>query len=196
MKLLLITLLILSGFLVYSQEHQFLIQGQIVDSNNDPISDVYIINLNNQEKDVSLSNGVFTVWASSSDTLVLSHISYFRKIVTIHSLLVNPTIKLKAENVDIAEIRVSPDLITDLDRARLNMMFIQRYDVPAYTKIKDEVQPVQTLMIENNELLRSEAASISLLRFSPSYNIEKLFVKLKKKDQLKDFNSSPKPREK
>lgn len=192
MKTLFTILFLFTVLFSYSQQHQFLIQGQIIDETNKPISDVYIINLNNQEKDVSQLNGVFTVWASSTDSLVLSHISYFRKIVTIHSLLVNPTIKLIAENVDIPEILVSPDLITDIDRARLNMMFMQEYNVPAYTKIKDEVQPVQTLMIENNELLRSEAASISLLRFSPSYSIEKLFVKLRRQDRLKDFNSSTK----
>lgn len=195
MKTLLISLLMTLCLSSSAQLKRFLVQGQVVDQNNNPISDVYIINLSNHEKDVSLSNGVFSFWISPTDSLVFSHISYLRKIVSVHTLLVNPKVQLSSENVDIQEVRITPEQQSDYDRANKNMGFLQSYEAPAFVKINDETTPVEIIMTENNDLMRVEAASLSLVRFSPSENIGKLFTKLKKKDPLNDYYSTRKQKE-
>ncbi|KJF45007.1 hypothetical protein [Draconibacterium sediminis] len=179
----------------FGQIKRFLIQGQIVDQNDNPISDVYIVNLDNHDKDISQKNGVFSVWVSPGDSLVLSHISYFRKIVSVHTLLVNPKVEMVSENVDIPEIVVSPQQVSELDKAEQNLAFMQEYNPPIkFRMAEEESDPVSVIMTENNRLMRSEASSISLFRFSPSENVGKLFT-LWKKDQSDEYFSTPKTRE-
>ncbi|MDX8340656.1 hypothetical protein SLH46_15770 [Draconibacterium sp. IB214405] len=189
---------ILFSFLVLASSGQikrFLVQAQIVDQNDDPISDVYVVNLDNHEKDISHENGGFTLWVSPNDSLVLSHISYFRKIVSVQSLLVNPKVQLISEHVDIPEIVVSPEQITDIDRARGNMVFMDEYSSPVRMRIEEEDgNPVTWIMTANNVYLRSEASSISLVAFSPSESIGRLFTNLKK-DRYTDYDSTRKTRE-
>ena len=180
----------------FGQIKRFLIQGQIVDQNDNPISDVYIVNLDNHDKDISQKNGVFSVWVSPGDSLVLSHISYFRKIVSVHTLLVNPKVELISENVDIPEIVVSPEQVSEMDKAEENLAFMQDYNPPIkFRMAQEESDPVSVIMTENNDFMRSEASSISIARFSPSENIGKLFTRLKKDDQSDDYFSTRKTRE-
>lgn len=185
--------LIITSLGSFGQENRFSIQAKIVDIEGEPISDVYIVNLNSNEKDISLSNGIFTINASAGDSLVLSHISYFRKIVTIHSILINPIIEMFSENVDIPEVRVTPDQMSDIDRAYENMEFLDEYNPEVKIRIAaEEPDPVSTVMTENNDLMRSEASSLSLVRFSPSENIGKLFTKLKKNSHSNNYSSTRK----
>lgn len=180
----------------FGQIKRFLIQGQIVDQNDNPISDVYIVNLDNHEKDISHQNGVFSVWVSPGDSLVMSHISYFRKIVPVHSLLINPKVELISENVDIPEVVVSPEQVSEIQKAEKNLAFVKEYSPPIkFRMAEEEIDPVATIMTENNDLMRTEAASVSIARFSPSENIGKLFTKLKKKDSSDDYFSTRKTRE-
>ncbi|WP_319501185.1 hypothetical protein [uncultured Draconibacterium sp.] len=179
----------------FGQIKRFLIQGQIVDQNDNPISDVYVVNLDNHDKDISLKNGVFSIWVSPSDSLVLSHISYFRKIVSVHALLVNPKVELISENVDIPEVVVSPEQTIEVDKAKENLAFMKEYSPPIkFRMAEEESDPVTTIMTANNVLMRSEASSISIARFSPSENIGKLFTSWKK-DPSDDYFSTRKTRE-
>ena len=74
-----------------------------------------------------------------------------------------------------------------------NMQFIQDYDPPVLARLAgEEANPVKDIMTENNDLMRAEASSLSLVRFSPSENVGKLFTKLKKKDRSNDYNSTRK----
>nr|WP_319997507.1 hypothetical protein [uncultured Draconibacterium sp.] len=188
----LLSILFLTSF---GQIKRFLIQGQIVDQYDYPISDVYVVNLNNHDKDISLKNGVFSIWVSPGDSLVLSHISYFRKIVSVHALLVNPKVELVSENIDIQEVVVSPEQTTKADKAKENIAFMKDYSPPVkFRMAEEETNPITTIMTENNDLMRSEASSLSIVRFSPSENIGKLFT-LWKKDQSDDYFSTRKTRE-
>jgi hypothetical protein len=175
-----------------AQLKKFLLQGQVIDQNNNPVSDVYIVNLNSQEKDISKNNGVFTLTVTPIDTLVLSHISYYRKQVTVHELLISPKVMLLSENVDIQEVVVGSERITDMDRAQQNMEFLNEYQVPPFTKISEETNPVQNIATENNELMRSEAASVSLFRFSPSELVNEIFHPLKNRKKSSDYSSTKK----
>ncbi len=169
-----------------------MIQAKVVDQEGNPISDVYVVNLVNHEKNISHSDGVFNISVFLSDSLVLSHISYFRKTVTVHDILMDPVITMYSEEIGIQEVKVTPDQKSDYDHAMKNMAFLEEYTVPDFTKIKEESDPLTTLMTENNDLMRAEAASVSFVRFSPADNIERLFAKLKRKDSSNDYYSTRK----
>lgn len=179
-----------SGLVSQAQHEAFLIEGRIVDQNGIAIPDVYVVNLRNHDRDISRDNGVFTIWVNPSDSLILSHISYVRKVVRVQTILINPMIEMYSEHINVPEIRVSPEQISDLDRANKNMEFINQYKVPAFTKIStDQQDPVTAIMTEYNREMRVEASSISIVRFSPSDVLGKVFVKARN-DRTKDFHSS------
>jgi hypothetical protein len=52
---------------------------------------------------------------------------------------------------------------------------------PPYVKIKTETEPVYQMVLEQNRLMRTEAASVTFLRFSPSEEIGKLIKLIRKK---------------
>lgn len=177
MKQFLLSTLILSALCSVAQEERMTIQGKIVDSNGDPVSDVYIINLVSNEKDITLENGIFTIRIFPTDSLVLSHISYFRKIVTAHSLLVNPVVMLESEHVNIKEVTISPEQKTDADKARKN---IEEIDWDMRPQLGDgftESERVNETMKEHNKVMRAEATSVTFFKFS----IGDLLGKWKKK---------------
>ncbi|MCY1719723.1 hypothetical protein OU798_05180 [Prolixibacteraceae bacterium Z1-6] len=176
----------------FGQDKRYMIQAKVVDQDGDPISDVYIVNLVSHEKDISHSDGVFNIRIFPSDSIVLSHISYFRKTVTVHDILLDPVITMFSEEIGIKEVKVTPKQKSDEEYAQKNLLFLEEYKPMSYTKIKEESDPVNTIMTENNDLMRSEAASLSIVRFSPSENVEQLFAKLKRTDSSKDFYSTRK----
>lgn len=193
MRPLLILILVFLSTASFAQEVRFMIQGKIVNQKDEPISDVYIVNLVTNEKDISRSDGVFTIRVLPSDSIILSHISYFRKVVRIHDILLDPIIKLYSENVDIPEVMVTPEQQSDIDRANNNLQFLNQYKPTAKMRMKDEeLDPVTAIMTEQNDQMRVEASSISLVRFSPSENIGKLFTKLKKRNRTNEYSSTRK----
>lgn len=184
--------LILSSWVLNAQEKAFLIEGQVVDALMKPIADVYVVNLNSHEKDISNTNGVFSLRVTPDDSLIFSHISFFRRIVKVHNLLLNPVVKLDAENVDIPEVRISATELSDLQRAEINMSFLQSYDPPKLERMSVQNDPVHDLAIENNRIMRTEASSIHIASFSPSATLHLLYSKFKPKDPLTDYSSTRK----
>ncbi|MCY1718813.1 hypothetical protein OU798_00570 [Prolixibacteraceae bacterium Z1-6] len=173
-------------FNTFSQDEKIILQGKVVNTNGDPISDVYIINSSNYEKDITLANGIFTITVSPGDSLILSHISYNRKSVQVYTLLKAPVITLESDNIEIPEITVTPDNAGDLEKAKKNLSFLKDYKVQSYTKIKPESDPVQDIMTEHNKMMRTEASSINLMQI-PLESIN-IFSK-KKKIKRKRYNS-------
>ncbi len=184
MKQVLLVTFILSSLCSVAQEERMLIQGKIVDTKGDPVSDVYIINLVSNEKDITLENGVFTINISSTDSLILSHISYFRKVVTATSLLLNPVITLEGESLNIEEITVSPDQTTDAERVRENLQQEKWETKPLPGDGFTESERAEIFIAEHNSVMRSEASSVTFLRFS----ISDLFGKWKKKRKARKNN--------
>lgn len=193
MKKVFTILLLLSAFALQAQEKAFLLEGQVVDQMMKPVPDVYVVNLNSHDKDISRSNGVFSLWVTPSDSLIFSHISYYRKVVKVHLLLLNPVVMLESENVDIPEIRISTDKLSDMDRAKKNLDFIETYSPPKLQRMQiDAVEPVQQIMVENNALMRSEASSVHIASFSPSESLHVLYSKFKRKNPLTNYSSTRK----
>ena len=75
MKRFLLLILIAASISMNGQVKPFLIEGRIVDIDQNPIPDAYIINYRNQDKSVSLPNGIFEVLVHPEDSLIISHIS-------------------------------------------------------------------------------------------------------------------------
>jgi hypothetical protein len=110
----------------------------------------------------------------------------------VFSLLQNPLIQLETDTVNILEVDVSPNQKTDIERARENLSFLSEMDVPEFTKIETETEPVNQTVIENNKVLRSEATSVTLIRFSPSDVIGRISQKIKNRKKEKKKSSGKK----
>jgi hypothetical protein len=147
---------------LFAQEDKLRIQGKVVNKNGDPVTDVYIINANSHEKDITQADGIFTIRVTPNDSIILSHISYYRKSVKVYTLLLNPVVVLESDNIKIPEITVTPENQNDYERAKNNLMFLKDYKVQSYTKIKPENDPVQTIMTEHNRMMRTEAGMLNL----------------------------------
>lgn len=181
MKFILFILLFSTGVYSFAQPGTFQIETKIVDFKNNPVSDVYIINFRNLDKNITLSNGIAKATVLPTDSLLINHISYLRKVVRVFDLLINPVVTLVPDTINLVEINVSPENKTDYERARENLAFLSEYKVPEFTKIKIEEPVSHQLMKEHNKILRSEAGSVSVVRFSPSEQFEKLLKNFKKK---------------
>ena len=192
MKLLPILILSLISFAVLSQEKAFLIKGKIVTESLKPIPDVHVINYRTLQKVVSSPKGTFNILVQAGDSLMVSHIAYYRKRIHADSIGTYPIIQLALDTVNIVDINVSPDDKSDYEKAMDNIASIKLEDAGKFEKIKSETTPQLAMMTEHNVLMRSEAASISLLRFSPSGLIGKLTDKIKRRKKAKQFNSTRK----
>ncbi|WP_372650617.1 hypothetical protein [Draconibacterium sp.] len=164
MKSITILLAITCCINAYAQDSPtFIIEGKTVNTDGLPIADVYVINPRTLEKDITRANGVFKLTVSAQDSLIFSHISYFRISVQVYNLMQNPIIKMESEDVQIPEVVVSPEQKTDSERAQENLNFLGDYKPLKYNKMKPESDPTTTIMTEHNRLMRTEASSISFL---------------------------------
>ncbi len=180
MKRFLFILFLFSFYISFAQQEKFQIEGRVVGVNRMPVADAYIFNTRDLDKNITNSNGVFSIWVLPSDTLIISHVSYFRKTVTVFSLLNNPTIQLNVDTINIEGINISPDQKTDYEKAMENIESIKfdfrKKPLDGYS----ETERMQEVINTENRVYRVEAASVSLLRFSPSEQIGKLIDKMKK----------------
>ncbi|WP_319502060.1 hypothetical protein [uncultured Draconibacterium sp.] len=184
MKTLTILLAITCCNIIYAQDSPtFILEGKTVNNEGLPIADVYVINPRTLEKDITRANGVFKLAVSAQDSLIFSHISYFRISVQVYNLLQNPIVKMESEDVQIPEVIVSPERKTDTERAQENLNFLNDYKPLKYNKMKPESDPTTTIMTEHNRLMRTEAASVSLLPILgvPLKAIDKAVQKRKKR---------------
>lgn len=191
MKLVYTIALLFISYNLFSQE-EFIIEGKIIGHNGNPVSDAYLINYRDLDKNVTNTNGIFSLRVQPSDSLVISHISYHRKVISVYQLLINPTVQLLVDSINISEINISPDQQTDYERARENIESIKSMNIPSYSKIKPEPDPVLEMATEHNRVMRTEASSVSIYRFSPSEKLGKLFKKFKRKDKTQDYSSTKK----
>ncbi|WP_321342751.1 hypothetical protein [uncultured Draconibacterium sp.] len=195
MKTLTILLTVVCCINAYAQDSTYIIEGQTVDARGAVIADVYVINPRTMEKDITRANGVFKLAVSAGDSLIFSHISYFRVSVNVHQLLKNPVVTLESEDQQIPEVVVSPEQKSDLKRAKQNLEFLDDYKPLKYNKIQPESDPTTTIMTEHNRLMRTEAGSVSLLPILgvPINAIDKAVQKRKRRKMYRtDYYSTRK----
>lgn len=175
----------------FGQQNEFHIQGRIVDFNHQAVSDAHIINFRNTDKYVSKSNGVFDAWVLPGDSLVITHISYFRITISVYQLLQNPVIQLELDTINILSINVSPDQLTDRERAAENIKSIEFDFRPQPGDGFTESERMKQLLNKENRVERTTASSLNY-QFSPSEIIGKIAEKIDKRKKSKQFNSTKK----
>ncbi len=192
MKPTLLLILILFTSVLFAQQKEFRIQGRVVDKKGNPIPDAYIINSRNYSKNTSRENGVFDVQVLPADSLIVSHVSFFRKTVTVFQLMKNPVIQLSLDTINILQIDVLSDEMTDAERAAKNVNSINFDMKPKpggdnYT----ETERMDNLVSTENRVLRSEASAVTY-QFSPSEVIGNLIGKIQKRKKSNEYYSTKK----
>ncbi len=193
MNRLIVFIVLLAGYFVHAQEKKtFQIEGQLVDKNGIAIADAYLINYRTMDKYTSQLNGVFNLWVQSTDSLAITHISYHEKTITVYELLVNPIVTLELDSIAIKEINISPNQLTDREKAMKNIKSIE-FDFRAQPgDLYTEEERMNELVKTENRVERSAASSLSLIRFSPSELIGNLKKKRKQRKKSEQFNSTKK----
>ncbi|MCF6357185.1 MAG: hypothetical protein L3J54_05200 [Draconibacterium sp.] len=192
MKLIPFILLLFTFYNSFSQQDLFQIEGRIIGAQMKPVADAYIFNFRNLDKNITNSNGVFSIWVKPGDSLTISHVSYFRKTVTVHSLLINPIVQLEVDTINIKGVNVSPNQKTDTEKAMENIESIKFDFRPQPGDDYTETERMSELISTENAVERAYSSSISLLRFSPSEKISNYFEKRKKRRKAKEFESTKK----
>lgn len=191
MKPLLLVIFVLTVLFSAAQEKEFNIQGQVVDSKQNPVADAYIFNIRNSVKDVSKSNGVFSVWVLPGDSIIISHISYLRKVVTTYQLLINPIVVLETDTVNIKPVNVSASQRTDYEKAMKNIQGMGFDFRPLPDDAYTESERMKDLLNTENRVQKSAASALTY-QISTSEIFGKLAEKRKKKKEAKQFSSTRK----
>ncbi len=192
MKQFILSVFVLFSYYSFSQEKEFLLQGQIVDRNNNPISDGYIFNERSSVKSVSKDNGVFDVLVLPGDSIIISHISFIRKLVSVHQLMVNPVVQLDLDTVNIRPVNISASEKSEYEKAMKNIESIEFDLRPQPDDEYTESERMTNLLNTENQVERAYSNSLNLMQFSPSEEIGKLISKRKKKKAAKQFSSTKK----
>ena len=192
MKLIPTILLLFAFYSSFSQQDLFQIEGRILGAQMKPVADAYIFNFRDLDKNITNSNGVFSIWVKAGDSLTISHVSYFRKTVTVHSLLVNPIVMLEVDTIAIRGVNVSPNQKTENEKAMENIESIKFDFRPQPFDGYTESERMSELIATENAVERAYSSSLSLVRFSPSEKIGNYFEKRKKRRKAKQFDSTKK----
>ena len=196
MKLFLLLILVFTFTGSFSQQEEFHLQGQVIDASKNPVGDALIFNERSTRRYVSGNNGIFDVLVLPGDSIIITHISFIRKVVTVHQLMVNPIVQLEIDTINIRSINVSASQRTDYEKALKNMESIEFDFRPQPDDNYTESEKMQVLMNTEDRVQRTSASSVSLVRFSPSEVIGKMFAKRKKKKEAKQFSSTKETEEK
>ena len=121
MKPIFLLILLFACNLAFAQEKEFHIQGKIIDGDSNPLGDVYILNYRNLDKAVSRQNGIFDMWVFPGDSLMISHVSYPKKVVRVFDLMVNPVVQIRQDTINIMEVDIFSDPQDDSENARENV---------------------------------------------------------------------------
>lgn len=190
MKYYLLLIFVFAGFCSFSQEKEFFIQGQVVDRYNKPIADAYIINFRNSDKNTSRVNGVFDAKVLPSDTLIFSHVSFFRKKVSVFDILKNPVVEMQLDTININQINISASEKSDYQKAMENIESIKFDFRPQPEDGYSESERMKNLLNTENQVERASSYSLNFVQFSPSEEIGKLVSKRKKRKDAKQFSST------
>jgi len=196
MKQFLLLILVFAFTGSFAQQEEFHLQGQVVDANKNPVGDALIFNERSTRRYVSGNNGIFDVLVLPGDSIIITHISFIRKVVTVHQLMVNPIVQLDIDTINIRSINVSASQRTDYEKALKNMESIEFDFRPQPDDNFTEAEKMQVLMNTEDRVQRAASSSVSLVRFSPSEEIGKMFAKRKKKKEAKQFSSTKETEEK
>lgn len=163
----------------YSQNEKIRLTGQLKDKQGNPVEDAYVINFSDQVGINSNKQGFFSLWVNKGDSLMIIHISFLRKKIYSDSVLFNPEIVLEPEVFQINNINVFSKLKEQPGEVSEFLDF-EKYPIKLKFGLSDsEVRKMNDIATRENKIFRSEATSVRILKFSPSYEFKKLkrFIK-------------------
>lgn len=175
-----------------SQEEEFYLEAQIIDSNQNPLRDVYVLNYRNLDKTVSNENGIFGLLVLPGDSLMISHISYQRKVIHVFHLLLNPVIQIDIDTINILEVNIFSNQKTDSEKALENIKSIEFDLRPQPGESFTEKGMVQDMLNRENGIMKSEATSLDIISFSPTAIFEIIANKIKRRKKANQFYSHKK----
>jgi len=190
MKLILLLIVVFAFLNSFAQKEEFYLQGQVIDENKNPIADAYVFNERSLIKTVSRTSGIFDMRVLPEDSIIITHISFIRKVVTVYQLMVNPIVQLELDTVNIRSINVSADKMSDYKKAMENIDRIEFDFRPQPDDAYTETERMKNLLNTENQVERAYSNSLNFLQFSPSEQIGKLMEKRKKKKEAKQFSST------
>ena len=191
MKPLLALFFVFCACVSFSQQEEYHLQGQIIDSEKNPVSNVYVINLRDNSQHISRQNGVFDIRILPSDTLVITHVTFLRKFISAFDLLKNPVIELEPDTVVIGQVNVYSSQKTDYERAMENIGEIEYDPRPQVNDSYSESERMQQLLQTENKVERAAANSLTY-EFSPSAVIGKIVDKITQRKKSNQFYSTKK----
>jgi hypothetical protein len=139
---------------------------------------------------VSRDNGIFDVMVLPGDSIIITHISFIRKVVTVHQLMVDPVVQLELDTINIRSINISASERSDYEKAMKNMEKIEFDFRPQPDDAYTETERMKNLLNTENQVERAYSHSLNFLQFSPSEEIGKLISKRKKKKAANQFSST------
>jgi len=104
--------------------------------------------------------------------------------------MVNPVVQLEIDTINIRSVNVSASQRSDYEKAMTNIQRIEFDFRPLPDDSYTETERMNALLQTEDEVQRVAASSLSLVRFSPSEEIGKIFSKRKKKKEAKQFSST------
>jgi hypothetical protein len=190
MKSILLLIVVVAYLNSFAQQKEFYLQGQVVDENKNPIGDAYIFNERSSVKTVSRTSGIFDIRVLPEDSVIITHISFIRKVVTVYQLLSNPIVQLELDTINIRPVNVSADKMSEYNKAMENIDRIEFDFRPQPDDTYTETERMKNLLITENQVERAYSHSLNFLQFSPSEEIGKLISKRKKRKEAKQFSST------
>lgn len=190
MKLILPIIFAIACISVFAQQEEFYLQGQVIDENKNPVADAYIFNERSLVKTASRTSGIFDLRVLPEDSIIITHISFIRKVVTVYQLMVNPIVQLELDTINIRSINISADKMSDYQKAMKNIDRIEFDFRPQPDDAYTETERMKNLLNTENQVERAYSHSLNFLKFSPSEQIGKLMEKRKKKKEAKQFSST------
>ena len=195
MKLLSACLLLFLFYQSFSQQNEFVIGAQILDNEENPVAEAYILNLRNSEKTFTGADGIFEIKVQPGDSLLISHISYFRKIINVSQILMNPFVQLKQDTIQLPEVRVKSYPHQEYQNAQKNIQGFQFSLKPNPMDGFTEKGRVQEMINRENGLQRSLSSTVDLKYFIPKKLIKKVKNEMKKKKERRKRHRAEKKRE-
>ena len=184
--------MVFSALLAAGQDDSFRLKGKIVDYQSRPIPDAYIINFRDVKQNVSNAVGEFNIWVQPGDSLMISHVSYYRKKVYADSLEHNPVIKLKLDTINIMHVNIFTKPRNEEAFARKNINSWEFTIIPSPTEAYTEKERMQHVFNSENKIMRSEASSVRIATFSPSEQVGKLFRWIKRRKKANEYSGTKK----
>ncbi len=173
------------------QDKFFHLKGKIIDAHQHPVPDVHIINYRDFKKVTSQNNGEFNIWVERGDSLMVSHISYYRKIVYADSVKNQPEIVLQLDTVNIVPVNIFTKPRDEKTFADKNINSWEFSIKPSPTEAYTEKERIQNVLNRENGIMKSEANSLRIATFSPSEQVGKV-VNLFKRRKNKTLSSDDK----